>query len=326
MEDAMSTEPAPRPGRLDEIPVIDLADSDVQSVARKVRHACENSAFFYIANHGVAPEVVEGAFSVARTFFQLPLEEKMKVYKSRFHRGYLPLGTTQYPGQKKDLKASFDFGVDLPLDDPDVVAGVPLHGPNQWPDMPGFRAALEAYSAGVNAAGMKLMRVLAISLDLEQDFFTKFYSKPSILSRVIHYPKPEEADSEEFGIGALTHTDYGHITILAQDPAGGLEVQLPGGEWIAAPYVQDTFVVNLGDLTARWTNDVYRSNPHRVVNRLNRDRMSIPTFMNPNHRAVVACIPTCTGPGNPPKYEPVLAGDYVSNKIRANQGYKAPGA
>ena len=322
----MTTEAAPRPGRLDEIPIIDLAESDLKAAARKVRHACENSAFFYIANHGVAPAVVEGAFSAAKTFFELPLDEKMKVYKSKFHRGYLPLGTTQYPGQKKDLKDSFDFGVDLPLDDPDVVAGLPLHGPNQWPDMPGFRPALEAYFAGVNAAGMKLMRVLAISLDLEEDFFTRLYSKPSILSRVIHYPQPEESHAAEFGIGALAHTDYGHITILAQDPAGGLEVQLPSGEWIAAPYVPDTFVVNLGDLTARWTNDVYRSNSHRVVNRLNRGRMSIPTFMNPNHRAVVECISTCTGPGRPPKYEPVLAGEYVTNKIRANQGYKAPAA
>ena len=278
----MTIEPAPRAGRLDEIPVIDLNESDLKGAARKVRHACENSAFFYIANHGVAPEVVEGAFSAARTFFQLP------------------------------------------LDDPDVVAGLPLHGPNQWPDTPGFRTALEAYFAGVTTAGMKLMRVLAISLDLEEDFFTKLYTKPSILSRVIHYPKPEDSHAAEFGIGALAHTDYGHITILAQDPAGGLEVRLPSGEWIAAPYVQDTFVVNLGDLTARWTNDVYRSNLHRVVNRLNRGRMSIPTFMNPNHRAVVACIPTCAGPGNPPKYEPVLAGEYVTNKIRENQGYKAP--
>ncbi|WP_158814145.1 isopenicillin N synthase family oxygenase [Methylocapsa sp. S129] len=318
----MTNEPAPRAGRLDEIPIIDLADADVRAVAQKVRHACENSAFFYIANHGVSRAVIDGAFAEARRFFSLPLDEKMKVYKSKFHRGYLPLGTTQYPGQKKDLKDSFDFGVDLPLDDPDVAAGLPLHGPNQWPDLPGFREALEAYFEGVRAAGIKLTRVLAVSLDLEEDYFAKLYTKPSILARVIHYPMPEPGQESDFGVGALAHTDYGHITILAPDPAGGLEIQLPGGEWIAAPFVPDTFVVNLGDLMARWTNDVYRSNFHRVVNRLNRDRMSIPIFMNPNHRAEVACIPTCTGPGRPPKYEPVLAGDYVVNKIRANQGLK----
>ena len=255
----MSNE-APRAARTEEIPIIDLADGDRRKVAQAVRRACENSAFFYVANHGVAPAIVQGAFDQAQRFFALPLEERMQVHKSKFHRGYLPLGTTHYPGKKKDLKDSFDFGLDLPLDDPDVAAGLPLHGPNQWPALPGFRAALEAYFQGVRAAGDKTMRALAASLDLEDDFFTRLYTKPAITTRVIHYPIPEAAADDDFGIGALTHTDYGHFTILAQDPAGGLEIQLPGGEWISAPNVPDTFVVNLGDLTARWTNDVYRSN------------------------------------------------------------------
>ena len=318
------TNAAPRASRPDEIPIIDLADGNLARVAKDVRKACENSAFFYIANHGVAATVVDGAFAEARRFFSLPIVERIKVEKNRFHRGYLPLGTTHYPGKKKDLKDSFDFGVDLPLDDPDVVAGLPLHGPNQWPDLPGFRETLEAYFAGVQSAGLRTLRALAVSLEVEEDFFTKLYSKPAVTTRVIHYPKPEDATDDDFGIGALTHTDYGHITILAQDPAGGLEIQLPNGEWISAVPVPETFVVNLGDLTARWTNDVFRSNPHRVVNRLGRDRFSIPTFMNPNHRTIVECIPTCTGPGRPPRYEAVLAGEYVANKIRTNQGYKPP--
>jgi len=320
------TSEAPRMADLNEVPIIDLGSDDLKAMAAKVRDACRNSAFFYIANHGLPSAVVDNAFGVARDFFALPLEEKMKIHKNKYHRGYLPLGTTQYPGQKKDLKDSFDFGVDLPLDDPDVVAGLPMHGPNQWPDIAGFRLALEAYSDGIRAAGMKLLKVLAISLDLDQDYFTKFYVKPTITTRVIHYPRPEEGHDEDFGIGALTHTDYGHITILAQDPAGGLEIQLPNGEWISAPFIDNTFVVNLGDLMARWSNDVYRSNPHRVVNRLGRSRMSIPTFLNPTYNALVECIPTCTNADNPPKYESVKAGEYVTNKIRSNQGYQTPAA
>jgi isopenicillin N synthase-like dioxygenase len=296
----MTSEAPPRAARPDEIPLIDLGSHDDPALAREMRRACENSAFFYITNHGVQPETLENAFSEAKRFFALPLEEKMKVYKSAYHRGYLPLGTTQQPGQKKDLKDSFDFGVDLPETDPDVAAGLPLHGPNQWPELPSFRSALEIYFEGAQSAGMKVMRILALSLGLEESFFAKLYTKPSILSRVIHYPKPDAEHETDFGIGALTHTDYGHITILAQDPAGGLEIQLPGGEWISAPFIPNTFVVNLGDLTARWTNDVYRSNPHRVVNRLGRDRMSIPTFMNPNHHALVECLPTCTDENHPP--------------------------
>jgi len=323
----MTTENAPRAASRDEVPVIDLADTDLSKLAGKMRDACRNSAFFYIANHGVAAPVVEGAFREAWRFFDLPLEERMQVVKNRFHRGYLPLGTTQYPGRKKDLKDSFDLGVDLALDDPDVLAGLPLHGPNQWPDhLPGFREAVEAYFEAVQQAGLHTLRVLALSLGQAEDFFTNFYAKPTVTTRLIHYPKPEEVADEDFGIGALAHTDYGHITILAQDPGGGLEIALPSGEWISAPYIEGTFVVNLGDLTARWTNDVYRSNLHRVVNRLGRDRLSIPTFMNPTHRTLVECIPTCMGPDNPAKYEAVLAGDYVTNKIRSNQGYRAPPA
>lgn len=323
----MTMENAPRAASQDEVPLIDLADTDMAKLADRMGAACRNSAFFYIANHGVAQAVVDRAFSEAWRFFGLPLEERMKVVKNRFHRGYLPLGTTHYPGRKKDLKDSFDLGVDLPLDDPDVASGLPLHGPNQWPeDLPGFRDAIETYFAQVQGAGLKTLRVLALSLGMAEDFFTAFYTKPTVTTRLIHYPKPEDIADEDYGIGALAHTDYGQITILAQDPGGGLELELPSGEWISAPYIEGTFVVNLGDLTARWTNDVYRSNMHRVVNRLGRDRLSIPTFMNPTHRTLVECVPTCMGPGNPAKYEPVLAGEYVTNKIRANQGYKAPPA
>jgi isopenicillin N synthase-like dioxygenase len=318
------TTDAPRTANLSEIPVIDLGSDDLKATAAVVREACRDSAFFYIANHGVSAETVERAFEVAKDFFTLPLEEKMKIHKSKYNRGYLTLGTTQYPGQKKDLKDSFDFGIDLPLDDPDVIAGLPMHGPNQWPEIPGFRSALETYADGVRSAAMKLLKVLALSLELDEDYFVKFYDKPTIATRVIHYPKPEDNEDGEFGIGALTHTDYGHITILAQDPAGGLEIELPTGEWISAPFVDNTFVVNLGDLMARWSNDFYRSNPHRVVNRLSRSRMSIPTFINPTYNALVECIPTCTDTEHPPKYQPVKAGEYVLNKIRANQGFKIP--
>lgn len=224
----------------------------------------------------------------------------MKIHKNKYHRGYLPLGTTKHPGAKRDLKESFDMGVDLPEDHPELVAGVPMKGPNQWPDDVEFRDTLEAYGEAVLLSGMKVLRLLALSLELEEDFFTSRFRNPTVQTRVIHYPKPEAEHAEEFDIGAVSHTDYGLVTMLAQDPAGGLEIQLPDGEWIAAPYVDGAYVVNLGDLMAHWTNDVYRSNPHRVVNRLGRGRMSIPTFLNPDYDTPVECIPTCTDAANPP--------------------------
>lgn len=322
----MSCQSPPRHANRNEVPIIDLDHEDEVRVVSQIRDACRNSAFFYVTNHDVAPELLEAAFQVGQRFFDQPLEEKMAVHKNKYHRGYQTLGTTRHPGAKPDLKESFDIGVDLPEDHPDVIAGVPMKGPNQWPDDVQFRETLEAYSAAITSSGMKVLRLLALSLDLEADFFTSRFADPTIQTRVIHYPKPEAEFADDFDIGAVSHTDYGLITMLAQDPGGGLEIQLPHGEWIAAPFVDGAYVVNLGDLMAHWTNDVYRSNPHRVVNRLSRGRMSIPTFLNPTYDTPVECIATCQDVENPSKYERVMAGEYVTNKIRANQGFIAPNA
>ncbi len=315
------------PRRAAEVPVLDMASAvsgkDLDALAHEVRTACENMAFFYVRNHGVPQAVIEGALAASRRFFAQPLEARMAVLKDRFHRGYLPLGTTHYPGRGPDLKDSFDIGLDLPLDDPDVIAGLPLHGPTPWPDLEDFRKPVEVYFSAVRDFGMRLLRVFARSLEVEDDFFTKHYSKPTITMRLLHYP-PQSAAEVPDSIGAHAHSDYGLTTVLAQDPSGGLELQKPDGSWIAAPYVPGTFVVNLGDLMARWTNDVYRSNQHRVVNRLGTERYSIPFFFNPDHDARVECIPTCTGSDRPPLYPVVTAGEYVADKIRTNQGFRNP--
>lgn len=316
------------PVSVKDVPILDMtplvSGGDLTSLAKALRAACEGMAFFYVSNHGVPQTTIDGAIDASKRFFEQPLDERMKVEKDRFHRGYLPLGTTRYPGRGPDLKDSYDIGVDLPLAHPDVVAGLPLHGPNQWPDMPLFRAPLEAYFAAVRDFGLKLLKLFACSLDLEDDFFVKHYTKPTILMRLMHYP-PQEHATDEHSIGATAHTDFGLATVLYQDPLGGLELQKPDGEWVAAPFVPGTFVVNLGQLMARWTNDVYRSTPHRVVNRLGKERYSIPFFFNPNHDARVECMTTCTEPERPAKYPPVLAGEYISNLVQINQGYRPPG-
>jgi isopenicillin N synthase-like dioxygenase len=320
--------PVPRKASVGEVPILDLGPllggGDITGLARELRAACEGTAFFYIRNHGIAPGVLDDVFAQSRRFFERPVAARMTVLKDRFHRGYLPVGTTKYPGRQPDLKDSFDIGVDLPLDDPDVAGGTPLYGPNQWPaDLPGFRAPVERYFDAVRALGLQLLRVFAVSLDLEEDFFQRLYRKPAVLTRLMHYPVPDEAPSDDL-FGASAHTDFGVITILAQDPSGGLEVMKRDGEWIGAPYVEGTFVVNLGDLMHRWTNEFYQSNPHRVVNRIGRSRYSIPTFFNPDHRARVEVLPSCIRPDRPAKYEPVLAGEYVTDKIKINQGYRPP--
>jgi isopenicillin N synthase-like dioxygenase len=326
MTEATTFTPALAAGA-DDVPVLDLAPllagGDISELAREIRRACEGMAFFYVRNHGVPETVIDAAFDASRRFFAEPLESRMKVHKDRFHRGYLPLGTTRYPGKAADLKDSFDIGVDLALDHPDVVAGLPLHGPNQWPELDGFRAPVEAYFQAVRDCGLRLLGLFARSLEVEDDFFARHYDSPTILMRMLHYPPQSEA-KEEGSIGAFPHSDYGVMTLLAQDPSGGLELQKPDGSWIGAPYIPGTFVVNIGDLMARWTNDVYRSNQHRVVNRLGSERYSIPFFFNPNHFAPVECIPSCAGPDRPRLYPTVAAGEYVANKIRTNQGFRDP--
>jgi isopenicillin N synthase-like dioxygenase len=139
--------------------------------------------------------------------------------------------------------------------------------------------------------------------------------------RLFHYPpQPPITDDRTFGVAP--HTDYGMITLLSQDPIGGLELRKRDGEWIGAPFIPGTLVVNLGDLFQRWTNDTYRSNPHRVINRSGKERYSIPTFFNLDYDAQVACVPTCQSPDNPPKHAPIRAGDYLVGRFRDVQKYR----
>lgn len=308
-----------------EIPILDMEPlikgGDLEELSLALRRACENIGFFYALNHGVPETIIDEVFVASQKFFAEPLDARMQVYKDRFHRGYLPVGTTKYPGKPADLKDSFDVGVDLPLEHPDVVAGLPLHGPNQWPELVDFREPVETYFFEVRSFGFKLLRLFAQSLKVEDDFFLRHYDNPTILMRMLHYP-PQNQAKEEGSFGAFPHTDYGVITVLAQDSLGGLELEKRDGSWISAPYIPGTFVVNIGDLMGRWTNDVYRSNKHQVVNRLGVERYSIPFFFNPNHRAIVDCIPSCASADNPSRYSPVLAGEYIADKIKVNQGFK----
>ena len=307
------------------VPVIDMAaylnNGETKGLIKEVRTACEEMAFFYVENHGISPSIISDAMDASRRFFEQPLDVRMRVEKDQFHRGYLPLGTTQFPGRGPDLKDSFDVGVELPLNDPDVVAELPLHGPNQWPELENFRKPIATYFSAVHEFGLRVLEILALSLRLDSSFFVRHYTKPTILMRLMHYP-PQESALDRDSIGATPHTDFGVATVLYQDPSGGLELKISDGECVSAPFIPETFVVNLGQLMARWTNDVYRATPHRVVNRRSQDRYSIPFFFNPNHRARVECISTCQSSERPAKYPAVIAGEYIARLVQTNQDYQ----
>ena len=319
--------PRPRSANQNELPILDLSSlwngGPTVALAQELRRACETTGFFYVSNHGVADSVIDNVFEATKRYFALPLEQRMKhKIDERFRRGFMPTGINQHSGYAPDLKESFDYGLDLSLDDPDVVAGRPLYGPNRWPqELPWFREAAGEYFAATMELGKNLTRLVALSLGLPDSFFLRWCKKPMVLTRLFHYP-PQTPDADDKQLGVAPHTDYGMLTILYQDPIGGLELLKRDQEWIGAPYIEGTFVINLGDLIKVWTNDIYVSNPHRVINRSGRERYSIPTFFNLDYDAPVACLDTCKSHDHPPKYGPVRSGDYLVRRFREVQNYQ----
>lgn len=311
----------------DKIPIIDLepmfsGDATAKErLAEELRKACTEVGFLYIKNHHVPQEVIQKTFDVAEDYFALPDDVKMQnhVSKSRNNRGYAAmLEENTDPTARGDLHQSFDIALDVPADDPDVLAGKVLYGPNQWPaDQPQFRAALEAYHVEMLKLSGHLLHAFALSLGLEETYFDSMVNKPLATLRVLHYP-PQfgEIDDRQIGIGA--HSDYECFTILAQkEGISALQVLNASGEWIAADPIPGCFVVNIGDQMARWTNDLFASTVHRAINRSGKERYSIPFFFGPNYDTVLEALPSCVDEDHPAKYEPVTSGDYVNGRFAA---------
>jgi isopenicillin N synthase-like dioxygenase len=295
----------------------------MRAAAAAIRAACLDSGFFYLSGHGVGDAVIEAVRAEATRFFRQPVEVKRQAAVNARHRGFNALGDAlMYEARKPDHKEFFSMGLDLPEDDPDVLAGEKLRGPNNWPPgMPAFRAAMEAYYDALGACGADLMRAVAVSLDVDAGFFADKYRKRLQRTQVVYYP-PQPVDATEDQFGVAPHTDFGCITLLWQDETGGLEVlERASRTWIPAPPIPGTLVVNVADLLARWTNDRYASTPHRVVNRSGKERMSIATFYDPDYKAVVDPRALGTDEGEC-RYAPVLAGEHIVGRIERSFGYR----
>ncbi len=294
-------------------------------VARAISEAASGVGFFYVTGHGIPNAMVEAMFGEARRFFDRSLVEKSKFHirNSAVHRGYFPIFEENTdPTFTADLKEGFDLGRDLGPEDPGVRRGLPLHGPNQWPEnAPEFRAAAAAYFAALSDLAARLMRGFAIALELEPTFFVDKIDQPLAQLRLLHYP-PQTGYINTRTIGCGTHTDYGCLTILAQDANSGLQVYNPAGDWIAAPPMPGAFVINLGDQMERWTNGRFLATPHRVINVSGRQRYSMPFFFDPNWDAEIACLANCVAPGEAPRYEPVQAGPYLQSRFDATFTYR----
>jgi isopenicillin N synthase-like dioxygenase len=322
------------------IPVIDLGDDDPNKAAREriaaqIHRACGETGFFYVSNHGIDRRLLDNQLAFTRRFFDLPLEEKMSLHmrRSPTAAGYEPVGgqvlDSQDADAKKappDLKESFYCGEELPDDHPYVVAHRRGYGHNQWPsNLPGFRDQMLAYSGAIRRLGDRILALMALSLDLPENWFVPHFATAAAKLRLIKYPPhPHNASFNQLGAGA--HTDWGGITLLAQDDIGGLEVRNVNGEWIDAKPVPNTLVINLGDLMARWTNGLYNSNMHRVKNNSSaRDRYSIPFFYSPHPDAVIEPMSTCVDEAHPRRFATCTAEEHTAEMFRRSYGY-APGA
>ncbi|RBP11193.1 isopenicillin N synthase-like dioxygenase [Roseiarcus fermentans] len=301
----------------DALPVIDLAPLDdgekgLADVAAAIGAACRDVGFFYAVNHGVPRALIDDAFAQSRRFFALPLEAKQTIAMDVVggNRGYSALMREALdPAQGPDRKEAFNVGLDLAPDDPDLVAGKPFRALNAWPALPGFRATTLGYFDACAALALRIHRAFAHDLGLPLDFFASKFRKPMATLRLLRYPA-----AAEDAAGAGEHTDYGNITLLATDDVGGLQARRRDGRWIDAPPRPGAFVVNIGDCLMRWTNDIYVSTPHRVVNASPRERFSIAFFFDPDPEAEVAAIPSCVGQGGA-KYPPILAADHLKLRL-----------
>ena len=330
------------------VPIIDIApflagDEDgKRHVAQTVGEACREIGFFAVSGHGVPMETIEDLRNAAHTFFELPEDEKLRCVHPvkdtprglRVFAGE-SLGRTVVADATPDLKEFYHFGKETWPDEPYYTSpeGQQYFIPNIWPDHPAaLKSTALAYYREMEILDLKLMRIAALALDLPETFFDDKIDRHVSAMRLNYYPLLETPPPPGH-IRAGEHTDYGMLTILmGEDEPGGLQVRTRKGEWIDVETRPEFFVVNIGDLLMRWTNDTWLSNMHRVVNppagsQPTRGRLSIGFFQQPNYDAVIECIETCAGPDNPPRYPPVVSGAYRDLKYeQGNSVNEAVGA
>ncbi len=300
------------PDRFSSIPVVDIAglfgDDDAQArVARDLGAAAREVGFLYVRGHGLDPGLYDNLLAAAKRFFALPMDRKMEVFigRSRNHRGYVPAGEEIFASGTSNRKEAFDLSRDLSETDPDYIAGNPLLGPNQWPELAGWREPVNAYYEAVFGLARMLMRGFAMALGETPDFFDSHITKPPSQLRLIHYPHDPSAIDKP---GSGAHTDYECFTLLtATGP--GLEVMNGDGAWIDAPPVPGAFLVNIGDMLELLTNGHFVATTHRVRN-VKEERFSFPLFFAFDYDTEVKPLARFVAPGETPR-PAIAAGEHL---------------
>ena len=320
------------------VPVIDLTPyrqgtpAGKAAVAEQIDQACRDIGFLVVSGHGVPEDLIRKTYDVSKEFFELPHAEKVKADRPAPDqvRGYSAVGgeglsySLDEP-TPPDIKESLSIGpVDVPAGDPYFTSeeAGPHFAKNVWPQNPAeLKPVWIEYFKAVDALATDLMRLFALALKLDEHYFDTTIDKNISMMRVLRYPKQTTAPLPG-QLRAGAHSDYGSMTILRKElsDGGSLQVKNKAGEWINVPVIENSFIVNIGDLMQQWTNDTWTSTLHRVVNpsldsEENKDRMSIVFFHQPNFDALVECLPSCAAPGSPAKYGAISSGDHLRSKF-----------
>lgn len=313
------------------IPVLDLSRPDVE-VEAALLDAYGAVGFAYLVGHGVDRAEVDAVFAASRRFHALPPAAKQAIALDHNHRGFIAIDTSTDVNSelatvtKPNQSESFMMMREAGPDDPDVVAGAYLAGPNQWPDLDGFRPTLERYHETMIAVGRRLIDRFMAALGQHGPPGGAF-DRPTTWLRLLHYPpSPPEADGDPDHYGSAPHVDFGAITVLAQDDAGGLQVRTADGAWIDVPPRADAFVMNTGSVMRRWSNGRLLATPHRVINRSGRERYSVPFFFDPHVDTIIQPLPGTVDDQHPVRYEPVRFADVLRAELTAGYDRHAAGS
>ena len=302
-----------------QIPKIDISEIEEKEFSRTLLQdffsAYNKYGFGYIINHGIEKTLIEQLFQVSKQFHSQPLSEKMRVALDHNHRGYIAINTsTDVNSKLADVKKPNQSESFMMMrEDKSELPDVYLSGPNQWPKLENFKEVLEKYTFNMTKLGRNLMRLALLSSGVKDLSVMQSLDTPTIWLRLLHYP-PISKNSPSDLYGSAPHTDFGCLTILAQDGIGGLQVQTREGEWIDVPKLEGSFVVNVGDMLSRYTNGLLRSTPHRVINKSGKERFSCPFFFDPHTNAVVQPL---KGTGKP-KFSPINFGEFLREELEAS--------
>ncbi len=302
------------------IPVIDLELPD-NDVADAIIDAYSRIGFAQIIGHGVNPDTIASAFEASSRFHALPLDDKLAIALDHNHRGYIADGTAVDRSSEvvaataANRSESFMMMREDAIDSNEVLAKTPLAGPNQWPDLDNFREPVVRCHDAMRDVALRVLGLIDDGLHGHGDLM-KSFGTPTTWFRLLHYP-PVSSDAPEDVFGSAPHTDFGALTLVAQDSAGGLQVAHGNSDWIDVEPIDGAFVMNAGSMLHRWSNGRLRATPHRVRNRGSSDRYSCVLFCDPHMLTEVAPLPACIEDGQSPNYEPVMFADVVAHHLGA---------